>query len=79
VAFANREACQAGDGLRGVTANILLPGGATATGMIPDEMPDELSAHLLDPTIMGPPIVWLASADAACVHDERIVARDFQN
>jgi NAD(P)-dependent dehydrogenase (short-subunit alcohol dehydrogenase family) len=60
-----------------VTANILLPGGATATGMIPDEMPDELRANLLDPAIMGPPIIWLASPDAAGVHDERIVARDF--
>jgi NAD(P)-dependent dehydrogenase (short-subunit alcohol dehydrogenase family) len=60
-----------------VTANILLPGGATATGMVPDEMPDELRANLLDPAIMGPPIVWLASPDAAGVHDERIVARDF--
>jgi NAD(P)-dependent dehydrogenase (short-subunit alcohol dehydrogenase family) len=62
-----------------VTANILLPGGATATGMIPDEMRDELRANLLDPAIMGPPIVWLASQDAAGVHDERIVARDFDD
>ncbi|HVC85142.1 MAG TPA: SDR family oxidoreductase [Solirubrobacteraceae bacterium] len=60
-----------------VTANILLPGGATATGMVPDEMRDELRVNLLDPAIMGPPIVWLASAQAAGVHDERIVARDF--
>jgi NAD(P)-dependent dehydrogenase (short-subunit alcohol dehydrogenase family) len=60
-----------------VTANILLPGGATDTGMIPDEMPDELRASLLDPAVMGPPIVWLASPAAAGVHDERIVARDF--
>jgi NAD(P)-dependent dehydrogenase (short-subunit alcohol dehydrogenase family) len=60
-----------------VTANILLPGGATASGMIPEEIADELRANLLDPAIMGPPIVWLASADAAGVHDERIVARDF--
>src|SRR3954452_22961733 len=44
-----------------VTANILLPGGATATGMVPDEMIDELRANLLYPAIMGPPIVWLAS------------------
>src|SRR5947209_6497818 len=29
-----------------VTANILLPGGATATGMIPDEITDELQAKL---------------------------------
>ena len=60
-----------------VTANILLPGGATATGMIPDEMIDELQPNLLDPAVMGPPIVWLASPDAAGVHDQRIVARDF--
>jgi NAD(P)-dependent dehydrogenase (short-subunit alcohol dehydrogenase family) len=62
-----------------VTANILLPGGATATGMIPDEMPDALRANLLDPAIMGPPIVWLASADAIAVHDERIVASEFDD
>jgi len=60
-----------------LTANILLPGGATATGMVPDELADELRDNLLDPSIMGPPIVWLASADAAGVHDERIVASQF--
>jgi len=47
--------------------------------MIPDETPAELRATLLDPAIMGPPIVWLASAAAAGVHDERIVARDFDD
>jgi NAD(P)-dependent dehydrogenase (short-subunit alcohol dehydrogenase family) len=63
-----------------VTANILLPGGATATGMIPDEteLSDEARAGLLDPAIMGPPIVWLASPQAAGVHGQRIVARDFE-
>jgi len=60
-----------------VTANILLPGGATATGMVPDEIPDHVRANLLDPAIMGPPIIWLASPDAVAVHDERIVARGF--
>jgi NAD(P)-dependent dehydrogenase (short-subunit alcohol dehydrogenase family) len=44
-----------------VRANILLPGGATLTGMIPDEVPAQARAQLLDPAIMGPPIVWLAS------------------
>ncbi len=62
-----------------VTANILLPGGATATGMIPEDTPDELRAGLLDPAIMGPPIVWLASPHSAGFHDERIVARDFDD
>jgi gluconate 5-dehydrogenase len=58
----------------GITVNMLLPGGATRTGMIPpggDDLP------LLDPAIMGPPIVWLASAEAGDVHDERIVATEF--
>jgi NAD(P)-dependent dehydrogenase (short-subunit alcohol dehydrogenase family) len=65
--------------LRGtpVTVNVLLPGGATATGMLPAEhRPAGLQA--LDPAIMGPPIVWLASAAAAGVHDERIVATEFE-
>jgi NAD(P)-dependent dehydrogenase (short-subunit alcohol dehydrogenase family) len=63
-----------------VRANILLPGGATATGMVPDELDDdEARSRLLDPAIMGPPIVWLASAEADGVHDERIVATEFQD
>jgi gluconate 5-dehydrogenase len=61
-----------------VTVNTLLPGGATATGMIPEGTPDETRAALLDPTIMGPPIVWLASRAADGVHDERIVATEFE-
>jgi NAD(P)-dependent dehydrogenase (short-subunit alcohol dehydrogenase family) len=64
--------------LRGtpVTVNILLPGGATATGMLPAEhRPPGLQA--IDPAVMGPPIVWLASPAADGVHDERIVATEF--
>jgi NAD(P)-dependent dehydrogenase (short-subunit alcohol dehydrogenase family) len=61
-----------------VSVNILLPGGATATGMIPDEVPAESRAGLLDPAVMGPPIVWLASEEAEGVHDQRIVATDFE-
>jgi gluconate 5-dehydrogenase len=57
--------------------NLLLPGGATATGMVPADAPDSVRGRLLDPGIMGPPIVWLASAEAAGVHDERIVATEF--
>jgi gluconate 5-dehydrogenase len=60
-----------------VTVNILLPGGATRTGMIPDEVPAEVQAGLLDPAVMGPPIVWLASDQATGVHDRRIVATEF--
>jgi NAD(P)-dependent dehydrogenase (short-subunit alcohol dehydrogenase family) len=61
-----------------VTVNMLLPGGPTDTGMIPDDTPAEARERLLDPEIMGPPIVWLASPAAAGVHDERIVATEFE-
>jgi len=61
-----------------VTVNLLLPGGrGTRTGMVPDEVPAEVEARLLDPSVMGPPIVWLASEQAAGVHDQRIVANEF--
>jgi gluconate 5-dehydrogenase len=62
-----------------VTANVLLPGGATATGMIPDDVSPEARATLLDPAIMGPPIVWLASDEADGIHDERIIATNFDD
>lgn len=62
-----------------VTLNILLPGGATATGMIPETASAQARATLLDPSIMGPPIVWLASEDAKGVHDQRIVATEFED
>jgi hypothetical protein len=50
--------------------------GATETGMLP---PGDRPAGLIliDPAVMGPPIVWLASPQARDVHDERIVATDF--
>ena len=60
-----------------VTVNILLPGGGTRTGMVPGDAPAEVQAKLLDPAVMGPPIVWLASDQAAGVHGRRIVANDF--
>ena len=61
----------------GITVNLLPPGGATVTGMLPlDGVPE--GREFLEPAVMGPPIVWLASDDAAGVHDERIVAVDFE-
>lgn len=58
----------------GVTVNILLPGGATRTGMVPEEVDVE---GLLGPEIMVPPLRWLCSDAAAGVHDERLVATEF--
>jgi gluconate 5-dehydrogenase len=61
----------------GVTVNLLLPGGATVTGMLPmDGVPE--NHGFLEPAVMGPPIVWLASDAAAGLHDERIVAVEFE-
>jgi NAD(P)-dependent dehydrogenase (short-subunit alcohol dehydrogenase family) len=60
-----------------ITVNLLLPGGATRTGMVPDTHAAGLR-NLLEPEIMGPPIVWLASAAASQVNDERIVAAEFE-
>jgi gluconate 5-dehydrogenase len=61
-----------------VTVNILLPGGrGTRTGMVPDDIPAEVQARLLEPAVMGRPIVWLASQRAAGLHDRRIVAYEF--
>jgi NAD(P)-dependent dehydrogenase (short-subunit alcohol dehydrogenase family) len=60
-----------------VTVNVLLPGGATVTGMLPpDATPG--GQPFLEPDVMGPPIVWLASDEATGVHDERIVAVEFE-
>jgi NAD(P)-dependent dehydrogenase (short-subunit alcohol dehydrogenase family) len=61
----------------GITVNILLPGGATVTGMMPPEEDRPAQLAALDPAIMGLPIVWLASPQARDVHDERIVAVNF--
>ena len=62
----------------GVTVNVLLPGGATVTGMIPEDVPVPAGGlTFLMPEVMGPPIVWLASDAAAGVHDERLVATEF--
>jgi NAD(P)-dependent dehydrogenase (short-subunit alcohol dehydrogenase family) len=61
----------------GVTVNLLLPGGATVTGMLPLDAVRE-GRGFLEPAVMGPPIVWLASDEAAGVHDERIVAVEFE-
>jgi NAD(P)-dependent dehydrogenase (short-subunit alcohol dehydrogenase family) len=62
---------------RGVTVNLLAPGGATATGMIPDELGNEVRVGLLDPAIMGPPIRWLASANSDGITDARVIADEF--
>jgi NAD(P)-dependent dehydrogenase (short-subunit alcohol dehydrogenase family) len=61
----------------GIDVNLLLPGGATRSGMTPDSAPEDMQATWLDPAIMGPPIVWLASRASDGITDQRIVATEF--
>jgi NAD(P)-dependent dehydrogenase (short-subunit alcohol dehydrogenase family) len=58
----------------GIRVNILLPGGATNTGMIPPQMPQETRARLLDPEIITAPAVYLASAASQHVTGRRLIA-----
>jgi 3-oxoacyl-[acyl-carrier protein] reductase len=57
----------------GVAINLLLPGGATATGMIPDGPPPP-GLSLLDPEIVVPAALALARADRT---GQRLVATEF--
>lgn len=58
----------------GVTVNAVLPGGATATGMIPDGVSERLRAALLQPEVMVPPLLWLASPKSDGVTGKRVIA-----
>lgn len=57
----------------GVTANVLVPGGPTNTRMIPQESVVNRAA-LLQPEIMIPPLVWLASEASDGVTGRRFIA-----
>jgi NAD(P)-dependent dehydrogenase (short-subunit alcohol dehydrogenase family) len=59
----------------GVTVNGLLPGGATRTGMVPEAVSEEVRRTLLDPAIVVPPLLWLASEASDGVTGARFVAR----
>ena len=58
----------------GVTVNSLLPGGATLTGMIPDDLPAEIRSNLLDPEIIVAPLLWLVSSEADGLTGRRLIA-----
>lgn len=61
----------------GVDVNLLLPGGATATGMIPDQLPPTMQQQLLDPSVMGPAIRWLCSPASDGHTGLRVTAQNF--
>jgi NAD(P)-dependent dehydrogenase (short-subunit alcohol dehydrogenase family) len=57
----------------GVTANVLVPGGATNTNLIaPDVGYDR--ATLIQPEVMQAPVVWLASDASQAVNGRRVIA-----
>jgi NAD(P)-dependent dehydrogenase (short-subunit alcohol dehydrogenase family) len=58
----------------GVTSNILVPGGTTNTPLV-GEAGDP--AKMLQPEIMGPPLLWLLSAEATDVNGRRFIAADW--
>ena len=62
----------------GVTANVLVPGGATDTRIIPDGVVADRS-RLLRPEIMAPPLLWLVSDAAAAVTGRRFLAVHWDN
>ena len=58
----------------GVALNLLAPGGATATGMVPDNVPD--GVELLDPEIIVPAALHLALTRSS---GERILANQWND
>jgi gluconate 5-dehydrogenase len=62
----------------GVTVNLLQPGGATETGMLPEDFRAKIGAQLLRPEVMAEPVIFLCSDESKSLNDEQIVAKDFQ-
>ena len=61
----------------GITVNEILPGGPTATGMIPEGLPEEFRSRLLKPGIIVPPAVFLASDEGRRLTGRRLVAMEW--
>ncbi len=65
----------------GVTVNILIPGGAADTNLLPGNPgdPGRLGADgkLIDPVVMRAPVVWLASDHSNGVTGQRFIGNDW--
>ncbi len=60
----------------GVTVNVLLPGGATDTELLPGGAGRRgADGQLLSPSLMRAPVTWLASEASAAMNGRRIIAR----
>lgn len=62
-----------------IDVNMLLPGGATDTGMIPDSVGEEFRRQLLSPHVMDAAIGFLCSNASDGLTDERLVATEFES
>ena len=63
----------------GVTANVLIPGGAANTRMARDMFPGPAAAKLIEPGVMVAPMLWLTSAEADGVNGRRFVANGWDS
>ena len=65
----------------GVTANVLVPGGAADTHLLPGEpgTPGRMGAdrQLIDPAVMQAPVIWLASEHSDGVTGRRFIGKDW--
>lgn len=60
----------------GVTANVLVPGGASDTNILPPDTPYD-RALLIRPDVMQDPVVWLASEESDGINGRRFIAREW--
>jgi 3-oxoacyl-[acyl-carrier protein] reductase len=60
----------------GVTANVLVPGGAADTNMVPLEV-EPNRGKLIKPSVMAAPIQWLMSRHADGITGRRFIGKDW--
>lgn len=61
----------------GITVNQLQPGGATETGMVPEELKAAINISFLSPEVMAEPALFLCADESNGVNDVEIIAKDF--
>ena len=66
------------NGIDGITANVLIPGGPVDTPFIPNESGFD-RATLIRPEVMVPPVLWLLSDQAKNVSGYRIIAQEWDS
>ena len=62
----------------GVTANVLVPGGAADTRLVPRAMAPDRS-QLIPPQVMVAPLIWLCSNGSDGINGQRFIAMRWDN